>query len=78
MFVRHFSRRRRRIGKGRAGGFHAAVAGIACLFAQTALAADTIRLAAEIPIALPCSERSPNQIASIKDEIVSQLRPLVT
>jgi NitT/TauT family transport system substrate-binding protein len=47
MFIRHFSRRRRAVGKGRAAGFQAIVAGIACLLAQTAFAADTIRLAVQ-------------------------------
>jgi len=47
MVVRHFSPRRRAVGTRRTGAFRALVAGIACLLAQAALAADTIRLAVQ-------------------------------
>ena len=47
MAIRQFSPTRRAVGTRRTGAFHALVAGIACLLAQTALAADTIRLAVQ-------------------------------
>jgi len=42
------------------------------------LSARPAHILAEIPIAMRRSERSPNEIASIKDEIARQLRPLAT
>ena len=47
MVTSQFSRMRRTVDKARTYGFQALVVGAACLFAQTALAADTIRLAVQ-------------------------------
>ena len=41
MVISRFLRIRRMVDKGRTHGFQAIVVGTACLFAQTALAADT-------------------------------------